>query len=78
MSTAYSEFIDFIIAGHSPASILAFQPSDQAKEKVSELIRKQKAASLSDDEAEELSHFLEIEHIMRLAKAKAQQQLTQS
>jgi hypothetical protein len=77
MSTAYSEFVDFIIAGHTPATIIAFQPSPEAKQKVSELIHKQKTSSLTADETAELSHFLEIEHIMRLAKARAQQQLTQ-
>jgi hypothetical protein len=77
MSTAYSEFVDFIIAGHTPATILAFQPSADTKRKVGELIAKQKSSGLTPEETSELGHFLEVEHIMRLAKARAQQQLAQ-
>jgi hypothetical protein len=35
------------------------------------LIEREKAAGLADDDARELDHFLTIEHLMRLAKAKA-------
>ncbi len=76
MSIAYSEFVDFIVSGHSPSEIIAFEPSAKAKERVALLISQEKTTGLSRDEAAELDHYMHIEHIMRLAKARAQQQLT--
>lgn len=75
MSIAYSDFVDFIIAGHSPAGIIAFQPSAAAKQRVADLIAKEKTDGLTREESAELDHFVEVEHIMRLAKARARQQL---
>ena len=40
-----------------------------------ELIERQKSAPLPADEKSELDHYLEIEHLMRLAKARARQLL---
>ena len=75
MSIAYSDFVDFIIAGHSPAGVIAYQPAESAKQRVADLITKEKNSGLSIEEAAELDHFIEVEHIMRLAKARARQQL---
>jgi hypothetical protein len=75
MILAYDEFVDFIAAGTTPQSIVDFRPSDEAKAKVAELIHRQKTAALTADEIAELNHFLEIEHLMRLAKARARQRL---
>ena len=75
MSLAYEEFVDFIAAGTTPSSLIAFQPSELTKEKVADLIRRQKTDGLSSEEAAELDYFLKIEHLMRLAKARARQHL---
>lgn len=44
MSTnrAYEEMIDFIAAGASPGKVVAFQPSEDAKQRVSTLIEREK------------------------------------
>jgi hypothetical protein len=68
---AYEEIVDFIAAGSTPEEVVAFSPSAQAKERVAELIAQQKTVGLSPEEASELKHFLELEHIIRLAKARA-------
>jgi hypothetical protein len=68
---AYEEVIDFIAAGTSPESIIAFQPSASARERVWDLIGRAKTASLSLDEQSELEHYLQLEHLMRLAKVRA-------
>jgi methylase of polypeptide subunit release factors len=39
---AYDEIIDFIAAGLTPTSLIAFQPSEAAKERVAELIFREK------------------------------------
>ncbi|HEV2969441.1 MAG TPA: hypothetical protein VGY55_05570 [Pirellulales bacterium] len=75
MSLAYDEFVDFLAAGTTPQSVVDFHPSDATKEKVTDLIRRQKMASLSAEEESELKHYLEVEHLMRLAKARARQRL---
>jgi hypothetical protein len=75
MSLAYEEFVDFIAAGTTPNSIIAFQPSEATKAYVAELVRRSKTTGLSPDETAELNYYLQIEHLMRLAKARARQHL---
>jgi len=73
MSTlrAYEEVIEFIAAGTSPRNVVAFHPSESAKERVADLIQRERTDSLSPDEKSELDHYLQLEHLMRLAKARA-------
>ena len=75
MSVAYDEFVEFLAAGTTPQGAIDFHPSEATREKVAELIRRQKLGSLSDEEERELSHYLEVEHLMRLAKARARLRL---
>lgn len=72
MERAYEEVIDFIAGGTTPGKIIAFRPSEESKARVSELIYKSKNASISSEEKDELSHYMQLEHLMRLAKARAQ------
>lgn len=75
MSVVYNEFVDFLAAGTTPQGVIDFHPSEATREKVADLIRRQKTGTLSNEEQTELSHYLEVEHIMRLAKARARQRL---
>jgi hypothetical protein len=68
---AYEEVIEFIATGTSPDSVVAFQPSDAARKRVADLIHREKTTGLSSDEKSELDHYMQLEHIMRLAKARA-------
>jgi hypothetical protein len=70
---AYEEVVEFIAAGTSPSSVIAFQPSDEVKERVADLIYREKTVGLSADEKVELDHYMQLEHLMRLAKARARQ-----
>jgi hypothetical protein len=72
---AYEEVIDFIAAGTDPAALIAFQPSETTKNRVGELLYKEKTADLSPEEKNELDHYLQLEHLMRLAKARARHYL---
>lgn len=72
---AYEEVIEFIAAGTSPSSVIGFQASSATREWVAELIYREKTTGLSPEEASELDHYLQLEHIMRLAKARARQHL---
>ena len=73
---AYEEIIDFIASRPSSDSLITFQASDKTRKHVNLLIQKEKAGSLNEDELSELEHYLQIEHIMRLAKAKARMRLS--
>jgi hypothetical protein len=73
---AYEEVIEFIAAGTSPSSVINFQPSEAVKERVAELIHQEKSIGLSAEEKSELDHYLQLEHLMRLAKARARQHIS--
>jgi len=72
-SPAYIEIIEFIAAGTTPEGVARFHPSPEAQRRVTELIEREKESRLSPDERAELDHFMELEHILRMAKAKARQ-----
>ena len=67
----YDEMIDFLAAGTTPAELAAFRASDEVRDRVGELLQREKQDALSPDETAELGHYLELEHLMRLAKARA-------
>ena len=73
---AYFEIIDFIAAGTTPESIVRFEPSEEAQERIEDLIAREKEGRLSPEEKTELDHFMELEHILRMAKARARQILS--
>ncbi|MGM9507137.1 hypothetical protein ACS5NO_05405 [Larkinella sp. GY13] len=67
---AYAEFTDLISAGVTPEQILAFKASDELRNRFYELLQKEKAGHATEEEQKELNHFMELEHIIRMAKAK--------
>jgi hypothetical protein len=75
MILAYDEFVDFLAGGTPSQGVIDFHPSETTKTRVAELIHLQKTTSLPPEDAAELNHYLEVEHIMRLAKARARQRL---
>lgn len=72
---AYDEIIDFIAAGLTPTSLIAFQPSEAAKERVADLIFCEKNMALLTEERAEFDRYLVLEHLLRLAKARVYQNL---
>jgi hypothetical protein len=71
MIRVYEEVVDFIAAGTTSAAVAGYEASQEAKDRVADLIRREKTTGLTPDEASELDHFLKLEHVMRLAKARA-------
>ena len=67
----YNEIIDFIAAGTTPKSVIDFKPSATAQDRLEDLVYRHGTGELTPDEKRELDHFLTLEHIMRLAKARA-------
>jgi len=74
---AYEEVADFI-AAESPSRVVDFQPSEATKARVATLVSREKDGALTPDELSELEHYLQLEHIMRLAKARAKHYLAAS
>ena len=72
MVPVYQEIIEFIAAGTTPRTVAQFQPSQETKNRVADLIHREKTNGLTPDEASELDYYLELEHLMRLTKACAQ------
>jgi hypothetical protein len=70
----YEELVDFI-ASLSPREVIDFKPSETASERVRDLIDRKKSETLDKNETAELDYYLQIEHLMRLAKARARQLL---
>jgi len=68
---AYEEVVDFIAAGTTPQQVVAFRPSEEAQKRVEDLLTREKDGELSSPEKSELDHYLQLEHLMRLAKARA-------
>ena len=68
---AHEEVIEFIAGGPSIRSVADFQASPAAKARVELLIRKEKNDGLTPGEKSELDDFMALEHLMRLAKARA-------
>jgi hypothetical protein len=71
----YEEIVEFI-AGLSPRELIDFKPSEAARQRVWHLLEQQKNSPLASEEKSELDHYLEVEHLMRLAKARARQMLS--
>ncbi len=49
----------------------AFRPSEVTRRRVWELVEREKREGISPEETSELQHYLQLEHTMRMAKARA-------
>ena len=75
LTQAYVEILDFLAAGTTAESIASFRPSDEAVSRVRELIERRSDGEISPAESEELEEYLRLEHLMIMAKARAQLRL---
>ena len=75
MIRAYEEIVDFLASGTTPDEMANFQVSEETKARIEEMIRQEKTNGLTPEETAELDHYLQLEHLMRLAKARARQNL---
>lgn len=75
INSAYEDLAQFL-AGLSPRKILAYRVSNRTQERVNYLLEKNATTGLTDDENTEMAQYMAVEHIVRLAKAKALQKMT--
>lgn len=71
INPAYEEIINFLAAGITSQSLIEFQVSETVKERVADLIFREKNEVISSEEKSELDHYLILEHLLRLAKTRA-------
>ncbi len=70
----FDEIVDFI-AGQNPREVVQFHLSEKAQQRLEWLLEKEKNADLTAEETSELEYYLVLEHLMRMAKARALKQL---
>lgn len=66
-----AQVLEFFAGLPTPDEILALQPSTELQTRVSELLEKNRTEGLSTSEAQEWEQYEYLEHLVRLAKAKA-------
>ena len=71
---AYEEVAEFI-AQRGPREVAEFKPSAEAKQRVGELLGREKTSGLTPEERRELDHYEDLELLMNVAKARARQLL---
>ena len=70
VQTVYDEVATFM-ASMNPKKVIAFKPSKANQNRLDFLLDKQNGKGLSDSEISELEHFLMLNRIIGLAKARA-------
>lgn len=70
VQTVYDEVATFM-ASMNPVKVIAFKPSKVNQNRLDFLLDKQKEKGLSNAELSELEHFLMLNRIIGLAKARA-------
>jgi len=71
MKLAYESIVDFLSSAPTPRRILKYKVSARVQTRVADLIGRKEDSALSEEDNEELESYLNLEHIMRIAKAKA-------
>jgi len=67
----FEEIVKFIADAAGAEKLSAFKPSAAAERRVAALLAKQQAGNLRPKESEELQLFVQLDHAMSLAKARA-------
>ena len=74
---AYDELVDVIATGPAAERIIRFRASEENQRRVADLLEREKGDSLTPQETRELDRYLQLEPLVRLAKARAHLYLQQ-
>ena len=74
-NSVYDDLAQFL-ASLSPRRVIAYKATPKAQARVNQLLEKNKTVGLTAEENAEMERHMTVEHIVRLAKAKALQKLT--
>ncbi|MEZ4511237.1 MAG: hypothetical protein R3C62_05135 [Chloroflexota bacterium] len=75
---AFTELLDFLAAGPTPAEIVAYKVSSQTQLRLETLLAKNREEGLTAVESAELDTYQQINHLFILLKARARQTLSTS
>jgi len=75
VTQSYDEILDFIASGTTPESVVAFRPTQAATQRVEDLLARNRDGVISSQEQVELDDYLQLEHLLILAKSRARQKL---
>jgi len=76
VSLPFYEFIlDFLAGGPSPEEIIRFRPSLETQDRFYSLLQASRERTLTPVEDEELDHYIQIDRMVSLLKAKAYSKL---
>lgn len=68
---AYEEAANAIAKAIDPGKLASFRPSKATSRKVEALVQKHKDGEISKAEKEELDHYVMLNHVMAIVKARA-------
>jgi hypothetical protein len=66
-----AEVLEFLAKLPSPEEIIALRPSEDLQSRVSALLEKNRSAGLTAEEEQEWEQYQYLEHLVRMAKARA-------
>lgn len=72
----YEQVLDFLASGPSVEAIIKFRPTVAAQTRFRELLEANQQRQLTAEEDEELDHYIQIERMVSLLKAKAYRHLS--
>ena len=70
-----AEVLEFLASLPTPQEIIALRPSEALQARISALLEKNRTGGLTHAEEQEWEQFQYLEHLVRLAKARAYQKL---
>jgi hypothetical protein len=65
------EILDVLADRTTPEALIAFHPSEQLQARIDDLAARKSEDLLSPEEEQELTDFLNLEHLLIIAKAEA-------
>jgi hypothetical protein len=71
----FDEIVDFITSAPQPTEIANYRPSATVQAQLEILLYKKQNDLLSEEDSRELEQYMLIEHLMRMAKARAKQRM---
>lgn len=74
--SVYDSVADFI-ANMNPQKVMEFKADPEMQDRLEELLERERSVGLDNQEKDELDHYILLERLIRLAKAKAQHLLAE-
>ena len=72
----YEQVLEFLASGPSVEQLAAYRPPRAAQARFSQLLEVNRARVLSSQEEEELDHYIDMDRMLSLLKAKASSHLS--